>query len=185
MRKNIFALSIILTAFCLSFVSCLGDDDIEIDEEWKRLNEKEFNKLQGDDSYSTVQSLSNDGFIYWKRTTAITDNDGLSGNSDNEYIRFNDTIKCRYEGWYFDREGEKITFDTTEGDYNKVERKFAVSGLVEGWRTALQYMVAGDQREIVIPWNLGYGASGSTAIPGYTTLWFNLKVTEVIRMNGK
>ncbi|MFA7065782.1 MAG: FKBP-type peptidyl-prolyl cis-trans isomerase, partial [Dysgonamonadaceae bacterium] len=55
-----------------------------------------------------------------------------------------------------------------------------VSGVVDGFSTALQHMKEGDKWEVWIPWQLGYGERGQSPIPGYTTLVFEIELVEVL-----
>jgi FKBP-type peptidyl-prolyl cis-trans isomerase len=49
-----------------------------------------------------------------------------------------------------------------------------VRDLVEGFSTALQYMVEGDDWMVFIPQNLAYGASEKSDIRAYSTLQFRI-----------
>jgi len=225
MRKKLFFLPIFFFALCLSVTSCLNndDDDVEIDEEWKALNEKRFNDINRNE-YSVLTSESGGGNIYWKESDVITKSDikstpriAVDGKPE-----FTDTVLVRYEGWYLDKNGKEIIFDSTEGvstkselaynygasatkDPNKMPVQMPVNGitdaskpnqkLIDGWVTLLMDMKEGEEREVVIPHQLGYSSNGSTyqptssspiftLIPAYTTLWFRLKVLKIIPMNG-
>lgn len=189
------------------------DDDVVIDEEWKALNETRFEQVGQKGGYHELSSQSGNGKIYWKRSDEIDNSNneeaGLRITVDRK-PEFTDTVVVRYEGWYFDIPGEKVIFDSTENpslktqiNYslgmipspypNKVAQKFAVSGVIDGWTTILQDMTVGDEREICIPHALGYRSNAQTytpssttytLIPGYTTLWFRMKLLKIIPMSG-
>lgn len=53
-----------------------------------------------------------------------------------------------------------------------------VNGVLEGFATALQHMHCGDHWRVTIPHQLGYGASGNTGIPGYSTLIFEIRLVD-------
>ena len=53
-----------------------------------------------------------------------------------------------------------------------------VNGVLEGFATALQHMHRGDHWRVTIPHQLGYGASGTTGIPGYSTLIFEIRLVD-------
>ncbi len=63
---------------------------------------------------------------------------------------------------------------------NNIPRTFSVNGVIDGFSTALQHMKEGDIWEIWVPWELGYGSSGSGNIPGYTTLVFEIELMEIM-----
>ncbi len=54
-----------------------------------------------------------------------------------------------------------------------------VSANIAGWQVALNDMRVGDSCEVIIPWLLGYGSSGSAAISPYTVLKFNIKLEDI------
>ncbi len=68
------------------------------------------------------------------------------------------------------------TFDATEQGRAAT---FKLSDLIVGWTTALKEMPAGSRWEIVIPFNLGYGARGAGAIKPFSTLIFDVKLLSV------
>ena len=217
MVRKIYLFPILFAAVCLSLASCIDDDDddIKIDEEWKALNEKRFSEVGSQGGYQELSSQSGNGKLYWKYSDEIE----TSGVKNNLRVtvagkpEFTDTVRARYEGWYFDTTGKKVIFDSTENpslrttiDYglglapspspNKVAQKFAVAKVIDGWTTVLQDMTLGEEREICIPYTLGYRSTASTytpssssttytMIPAYTTLWFRLKVLDIIPMKGR
>jgi FKBP-type peptidyl-prolyl cis-trans isomerase FklB len=55
-----------------------------------------------------------------------------------------------------------------------------VGKLIPGWRQALSLMKEGDEWEIVIPSNLGYGAARTDAVPSNQTLIFDMQLIAVV-----
>lgn len=210
-----------------TMVSCLGggNDQPKIDEEWKALNETRFNKVATDPAFSPLTSESGNGKVYWQKSDVITNTDKgitLKTTMDGR-PEFTDTVVVRYEGWFFDKDGVKVIFDSTENpslrsrlgyqyglsptpDPNRQKAIFAInpktptknggySGIIEGFSVVLQDMQVGDERVVCIPQQLGYGGTASTYTPGnnaptytlipaYTTLWFRIKLYEIIPMKG-
>jgi len=184
MNYKLFALIALLCS--VAFISCSTDDNYKIDEEWKAYNEQIVIDIAKNSEYSQRASLSGNGYVYWKSVDDFVPDEksGLSTKITEDgrpYIT--DSVTVRYTGWYLLADGTKYTFDTTEGDYNGVPRSFPVSGVVDGWSTMLQYMKVGDQVEVCIPYRLGYGAVAQTYIPAYTTLWFRMKLLDIIPSN--
>ena len=63
------------------------------------------------------------------------------------------------------------------GEYNPSTATpvlMSVDGLVEGLKTALQYMKEGDHWMIYIPYKLGYNTTAQGTIPAYSTLQFEV-----------
>jgi FKBP-type peptidyl-prolyl cis-trans isomerase FklB len=49
----------------------------------------------------------------------------------------------------------------------------------EGFCTALQHMKKGDHWLVYIPYQLAYGETGSSSIPGYSTLVFEIAIADI------
>jgi FKBP-type peptidyl-prolyl cis-trans isomerase len=57
---------------------------------------------------------------------------------------------------------------------------FPLNRVIPGWTEGLQLMKEGETAELVIPQDLGYGASGAPgAIPPYQTLVFEVELIKV------
>jgi FKBP-type peptidyl-prolyl cis-trans isomerase FklB len=60
--------------------------------------------------------------------------------------------------------------------------RFKVSGLVNGFATAMLHMHRGETWLVYIPYSLGYGSSVSNSlIPAYSTLIFKVTLHEFAR----
>ena len=106
---------------------------------------------------------------------------------------YTDTIKINFRGWlmsteYENEKNEKkasqaIFTQSYYGPYNPLtaapQTILVKSSPVEGFCTALQYMVEGDDWMVYIPQNMAYGAEESSTIPSYSTLLFRVSLTEV------
>lgn len=61
--------------------------------------------------------------------------------------------------------------------------EFDVNGnIISGWSIVLQYMYVGERWIVYIPWQSGYGSSGSSSgsIPGYSALAFDIQLEGVV-----
>ncbi len=56
---------------------------------------------------------------------------------------------------------------------------FRLSELILGWRTALREMPVGSRWQVVIPFNLGYGARGAGSIKPFSTLIFDIQLVAI------
>lgn len=97
---------------------------------------------------------------------------------------FTDSVATHYRGQLIPLyDGQKVVFDQSfQGELNQevaVPVTFSVSGVVEGWQIALQEMVEGDRWEVHIPYQMGYGIYGSSSIPGYSALVFDMTLVKV------
>jgi FKBP-type peptidyl-prolyl cis-trans isomerase len=88
--------------------------------------------------------------------------------------RPNDMVTVRYKGWLINGK----VFDQTKGNDTAT---FPAGGLIPGWVEALSMMKEGDEWELVIPSELGYGpdGAGDGAIPGNQTLVFDMTLVKV------
>jgi FKBP-type peptidyl-prolyl cis-trans isomerase len=67
-------------------------------------------------------------------------------------------------------------FDSTQQGHPAT---FKLNQLIDGWRTALREMPVGSRWEIVIPFNLGYGAKGAGVIKPFSTLIFDVRLISI------
>lgn len=105
---------------------------------------------------------------------------------------YNDSVHISYRGWLmptynYTGNGSEMgmvqdVFDTSYyGEYNpetSAPTLMSVRNLIEGFSTAIQYMVEGDDWMIFIPYTLAYGTEGSGKIPGYSTLQFRVHMVH-------
>ena len=111
---------------------------------------------------------------------------------------YNDTVYASHRGWlmkttYEKADGTKydnmqVFSQTYYGEYDDATcapAQMAVAAMVDGFGTALQYMVPGDDWYIYIPPQLGYGANGKDVIPAYSVLLFRVQLAAVYREGTK
>jgi FKBP-type peptidyl-prolyl cis-trans isomerase len=85
----------------------------------------------------------------------------------------NDMVNVTYKGWLIDG----TVFDETPPGQTAT---FPAGQLIPGWVEALQLMKEGDEWEIVLPSELGYGERGAGGvIPPNQTLVFNMALLGV------
>ncbi len=91
------------------------------------------------------------------------------------------TLTVNYTGWLYDQNaaGNKgAQFDTSAG---RGPFAFLLGGgrVISGWDQGLVGMRVGGLRTLVIPASLGYGAAGTTGIPGNSALVFDVELLNV------
>lgn len=85
----------------------------------------------------------------------------------------NDSVRCHYRGTLID--GKE--FDSS---YSRNQPAvFPVRGVIAGWTEALQLMPVGSKWQLVVPFELGYGAGGNRGIPPYSTLVFEVELLDI------
>ena len=98
---------------------------------------------------------------------------------------FTDYVSVHYRGKLIPLyDGSEYVFDQSyQGELNPevaVPVTLTLSEVITGWTTALQQMKIGDRWELYIPSDLGYGDSGNTGIPGFSTLIFDVALAGII-----
>lgn len=180
----------------LSLASCSEEDDtVEEYPNWQATNEAYFTHLS-----DSVSQLIAAGRTDWKRIKSYSKNasdaatdyiivhvEASASAADTLSPAYTDSVKVHYRGnllpsTSYKTGGLGYQFDASyRGEFDdstSVPSKFAVNALVDGFATALQYMCVGDHWTVYIPHQLAYGTSGSSSIPGYSTLVFDLRLVK-------
>jgi len=83
-------------------------------------------------------------------------------------------VDVHYTGWLED----DTIFDSSVGR-NPIKVIVGAGEVIEGWDEGLQGMKLGGRRQLVIPAELGYGATGSGSIPPDSLLIFEVEVVDI------
>ena len=106
--------------------------------------------------------------IYYKVLT-----DGKAdGKADGKHPAPRSIITAHYTGRTID--GKQ--FDSSRGGAPLAIR---LCDLIEGWIIAMQQMCVGDQWEVYIPAEMGYGKFSQPGIPGGSTLIFEIELLGI------
>jgi len=85
-----------------------------------------------------------------------------------------DRVTVNYTGWL---RSDSTRFDSSIG---RGPFEFQIGGrVIDGWNEGVQGMQVGGERQLVVPPELGYGASGRGAIPPNATLIFEIEMLEI------
>lgn len=172
---------------CLTVIlpSCGDDDDDEIDEAWKQQNEQAFTNKAFDSNFTRITTLSNTGILYYRQIKP--------GNGKRVY--YNSRVDVYYEGslidgTVFDKKDStehvplNIAMSSEVANYNSTTGVgyASSSNFIRGWVEILQFMTEGEEGEVWIPQEMGYGSGWdkNKTIPPYSTLIFKLNVAKVI-----
>ncbi len=199
--KNLKYIWLALILFPLvGMVSSCSEEETEEAEfaNWQQKNEAYFNQVVSDSKYqkiltytkdATNSSVSNADYIYV---------DVLEEGSGTQTPLYTDSIFYTYRGRLIPSKSyaNGFVFDQSflgDFDWSKSAMlKACVSwnpvktstGTVntlftEGFCTALQHMKKGSRWLVYIPYQLGYGEAGSSSIPGYSTLVFEIAIADI------
>lgn len=189
--KKYWHITWMLVVMLFTLAACSDDDENEIviDEAWKEINLAAFDaRLQDaktDTSLFTINSESGNEQIICKI---------LKKGEGTETIYYTSKVNCYYKGCFVTNEDGEVVADRdsvlTQGKVfdsrlrengdDKVLFEVDDSGLRDGFATALQHMHEGDIWEVWMPYQLGYGVSGYDDIKPYTTLVFQIEVTDIV-----
>jgi FKBP-type peptidyl-prolyl cis-trans isomerase FklB len=187
----------LMTTLC--FTSCSeSDDTVEEYPDWQNYNSTQWNQIYadatqriaaGDTSWKIIKNWSIEDSLHTENTAYIVVhvlNEGTGAGSP----LYTDSVRVHYTGWLlpstsYNTDGKGYMFDTSlpsgTTEETAAPAQFLVSGLTDGFATALQNMHIGDEWEVYVPWTLGYGTAGSSTIPGYSVLIFDIKLLSYYR----
>lgn len=193
--KNIKTASALAITAALALASCSESEEVshELDN-WEARNWAYFT-----DVYKTAAAEGEDnGWLIIRNWSyeeeAATDSDDyivvnvLEEGTGTESPMYTDSVYTHYSGRLIpsDSYPEGYIFDSTYDGELDVETAlptyFAVSGLIDGFTTAVLNMHIGDYWRVYIPYNLGYGTTDSGSIPAYSTLIFDIYLVAYYRV---
>lgn len=90
-------------------------------------------------------------------------------------------VTVHYTGWLMNPDGSKgAKFDSSVDRGQKFSFTIGVGQVIRGWDEGVMDMKVGEQRRLIIPADLGYGARGAgRIIPGGATLIFDVELFSV------
>lgn len=95
------------------------------------------------------------------------------------------TVIVHYTGWLYDEsapDNKGAKFDSSLDRNDPFDFPLGAGNVIEGWDVGVQGMKEGGQRTLIIPSEMGYGASGAgDDIPPHATLVFEVKLLKVIK----
>mgnify|MGYP001353332493 CR=1 FL=1 len=91
-------------------------------------------------------------------------------------------VSVHYSGWLYDEtqpENKGEMFDSSRKKGQPFGFVLGVGSVIKGWDEGVLSMRVGGQRELIIPPELGYGASGIGPIPPNATLLFEVELLDI------
>lgn len=167
--------AVILAMITPVFMSSCSDDEKTVYEEyaqWREDNENWLNEQiartnpDGTPFYTKyTPSYSPGGTIYYRFINDPAENAG------NLRPYYTSSATVNYAVYLYD--GTRVD---SAANYTSALNS---SGLISGWSTAITQMHVGDSIEAILPYEVAYGVSGYSGIKPFSTLRFNIRLTDV------
>ena len=93
--------------------------------------------------------------------------------SDGKMPTIKDSVEVHYKGWLDDGKQFDSSYDRGE------TTSFPLKNVIKGWTEGMQLVGEGGMVELEIPYQLGYGETGTTGIPPKSTLHFLVELVKV------
>lgn len=101
---------------------------------------------------------------------------------DGELVEGRRTVTVHYTGWLYDpsaKDGKGRKFDSSVDRARPFSFPLGAGRVIKGWDEGVSGMRVGEQRRLVIPSHMGYGARGAgNVIPGNATLVFDVELLK-------
>lgn len=176
-------LAVILLAFMVCTLACTNSDKTTWENytDWREANNAWIAEMQnrkddqGNPYYKVVVPEWNTGsyiLIHYFNDRAETEG--------NLTPLSNSTVDVRYQLHLYDDtpidSSNNVTTTGVLGIY-----RAQISSLIPGWGVAMSEMRCGDTVEVLIPYQLGYGANSSGDLKPYSNLRFNIRLEDIYR----
>ena len=202
MKKNntVSLLSLLaLLILPLLWTSCSEETDtVEEFPNWQARNTAYWDSLYtntqakiaaGDTSWKIIKNWSLQDSIASPNTDYIIVHVDEAGTGSGCPL-YTDSVRVHYYGKLLPSTSYPAGYQfasSMSADYNpatSLPATFAVNALTDGFATALQNMHIGDNWTVYVPYTLAYGSTGTTGIPGYSTLIFKIILVAYARADG-
>lgn len=173
----IAALALILPALS----SCIKDDEQDYSD-WKKRNDDFVTacKTATDDNGDLEYVRYTPSWLGPQQFVLIKYHVRPEGYADMIPPMDNSTVDIKYRGMLMDSTVFDSSYErTTNGDSIYRCRP---NSLIPGFWATLTHLVPGDSVTVVIPSQLGYGVSGTTGIPPFSTLIFDIKMKSIVSL---
>ncbi|MDO4160135.1 MAG: FKBP-type peptidyl-prolyl cis-trans isomerase [Prevotellaceae bacterium] len=193
MKKRKLLMFMLALLPMLGFVSCSEESEtVEEFPNWQATNEAYYDSIynvavaNADGSWKVIRNYSFQDSIELTSTDYIAVH-VLTEGTGSGCPMFTDSVVVSYSGRLIPSTSysEGYIFDYTySGTYNPETSAYTtlvVSEVIDGFSTALQNMHIGDVWRVYMPYQLGYGESGSSSIPAYSTLIFDIALKAYYR----
>lgn len=202
--KRFQVIAFLLACTCISLVSCGETEEFDDHANWKKRNAAFIDSIAGvcasnSQAYSSIEEIPVGKMFrvlsfkmnpekQWGNSSYIYCVVLSKGDPTVESPQYSDSVRINYrvrliptdnypEGQVID---QSYKTDRLDPEIN-IPSSFVLSSLIDGVSTALMHMHPGDFWKVYIPYGLGYGTSTRNSIPGYSSLIYEINLTESAR----
>lgn len=201
--KRILTILTLAVTFTTLFTSCEETEEFNEFSNWKERNENFIDSISiavaNYSSEAILPSQAEEGDMFRILSFQLDPQKEWSSNkyvyckvikkgegTDSPY--FSDSIRINYRVRLIPSENYPMGY-VADQSFKTPEMNpeinspvaFWMPNLINGMSTALQYMRVGDIWRIYIPYTLGYGGKDVSSIPAYSTLVYDVNLTEMAR----
>ncbi len=167
-----------LAVASLAVASCSETDATDLWEDYREWREANNTWLSEQETL-----LDEDGELFYSRLSPVW--------APNEYVLihwFNDrqetadNLSPMLTSWVTTRYNLYLYNGTRVDSSSKLEGGVftaQLTNMISGWRIAMMNMHVGDTVQMVVPYASAYGISSTDSIPPFSTLRFNVRLTDI------
>ena len=206
MKKLLLLLPLLLLASCKN-----SEENYDSHHDWKERNAQWFAEVY-DAAHSEIAAAKAQHGNSWEEhcnwriyKTLLKSQDVQGASTDYIVCKINqrgvgdfspaytDSVRLYYRAWIMDenypvsKTNMTVFSQSYYGDFDRTTAApiaMPVTSTVEGFMTAIQYMVKGDEWDVYIPQQLAYKETESEAVPAYSTLLYRIRI-ELVHKSGE
>ena len=172
MRKTTNLIAIfLLFSLVGALTSCMNNDDSVWEQyrDWREYNQNWLNEQ--------IVRTNDDGTAYYTRCAMPTD--PLAYIYMHPIEEAHSGLKPLYTST------TKVNYTLTLANDSVLDRgtnfvgQLSSQTLITGWGLAIMQMEVGDSAQFLLPYNVAYGSAGTSNIPPYTNLQFNIRLVDI------
>ena len=206
MKKLLLLLPLLLLASCKN-----SEENYDSHHDWKERNAQWFAEVYDAAQAEIAAAKAQHGNSWeehcnWRIYKTLLKSQDVQGASTDYIVckinqrgvgdfspAYTDSVRLYYRAWIMDenypvsKTNMTVFSQSYYGDFDRttaVPIAMPVTSTVEGFMTAIQYMVKGDEWDVYIPQQLAYKETESEAVPAYSTLLYRIRI-ELVHKSGE
>ncbi len=206
MKKLLLLLPLLLLASCKN-----SEENYDSHYDWKERNAQWFAEVYDAAQAEIAAAKAQHGNSWeehcnWRIYKTLLKSQDVQGASTDYIVckinqrgvgdfspAYTDSVRLYYRAWIMDenypvsKTSMTVFSQSYYGDFDRTTAApiaMPVTSTVEGFMTAIQYMVKGDEWDVYIPQQLAYKETESEAVPAYSTLLYRIRI-ELVHKSGE